>query len=153
MRNFQRIGREQSIIDGLTQEEYESVVLPVRSTINSAGYDFRTLRDLVIPAGTSIKVPTGVRAYMLDDEVLQLFIRSSLGFKNNIRLSNCTGIVDSDYYYAANQGHIWVGLYNDGDEDFLIKAGDRIVQGIFVKFLTVGDIVDVPRVGGFGSTD
>lgn len=153
MRAFQRISSIQAERDGLTEQEFESITIPTRATINSAGYDFRTLRDVTIPPGKAVKVPTGIRAYMLDDEVLSMHIRSSLGFKRNVRLSNSTGIVDSDYFYAENEGHIWVALYNDGDEDVFIAAGDKVAQGVFSKFLTTGDVVGEMRTGGFGSTD
>jgi dUTP pyrophosphatase len=89
---------------------------------------------------------------MEGDEVLLVHIRSSVGFKHNVRLSNATGVIDADYYHADNEGHIWIGLYNDGDSDFVINCGDRIAQGIFMKYLTIGDEVEEKRIGGIGST-
>lgn len=152
-RGFARISRQQGDKDGLSMEEYDSIVLPSRATINSAGYDIRSIRDAVVMPGESVKMPTGVRAFMLDDEVLLIHIRSSLGIKNLIRLSNATGVVDSDYYYADNEGHIWMGIYNDSDKPFVIKKGDRLAQGIFMKYLVGNDVVNTVRTGGLGSTE
>lgn len=151
-RGFTSISEKQAMVDGLRPEEYEVITLPTRATICSAGYDLRSIRSIIVPAHGSVKVPTGLRAFMLDDEVLLVHIRSSLGIKYNIRLSNATGVIDSDYFYAANEGHIWIGVYNDGNDDFMIEAGDRIAQGIFMKYLTTGDVVNDVRVGGIGST-
>lgn len=152
-RSFQRISIDQAIKDGLTEEQYLSIILPSRATINSAGYDFCLIEDVLIGPKQAVKVPTGIRAYMLDDEVLMLHIRSSLGFKRNVRLGNCTGVVDCDYYYASNEGHIWIALYNDSDVAVELHRGDKVMQGIFTKFLTTGDVVGDIRTGGFGSTD
>jgi dUTP pyrophosphatase len=152
-RGFDRISHKQATIDGLTTAEYESIELPTRATICSAGYDLRSIRTIVVPAYDSVKVPTGLRTYMLDDEVLLVHIRSSLGFKYNVRLSNATGVIDSDYYFADNEGHIWLGIFNDSDEDFLIEAGSRVAQGIFMKYLVANDVVSTVRTGGLGSTE
>lgn len=152
-RGFAKISVVQASKDKLGPEEIAAIEIPTRATINSAGYDLKSIIDLVIPPHSAAKVPTGLRAYMLDDEVLLLHIRSSLGFKYNVRLSNATGVVDSDYYYADNEGHIWLGVYNDGESDFVIKRGDRIAQGIFMKYLTANDVVHNVRTGGLGSTN
>lgn len=151
-RGFTRISNDQGIADGLLVSEFSAIEIPTRATICSAGYDLKSVRNIIVPAGKAVRVPTGLRAFMLDDEVLLVHIRSSLGFKYNIRLSNATGVIDSDYYYAANEGHIWLGIMNDSDKDFEIKCGDRIAQGIFMKYLTAGDVVNNVRTGGLGST-
>lgn len=152
-RGFDRISLKQAEKDSLTAVEFSAIELPTRATINSAGYDIKSVRNMVILAGKAAKVPTGLRAFMLDDEVLLLHIRSSLGFKYNVRLSNATGVVDSDYYFADNEGHIWLGVFNDSEVPFEIKCGDRIAQGIFMKYLTANDVVHTVRVGGLGSTN
>lgn len=151
-RGFDKISLEQAAKDGIVAVEYSAIEIPTRATICSAGYDIKSVRHMYVMPHSSVKVPTGLRAFMLDDEVLLLHIRSSLGFKYNVRLSNATGVVDSDYYFADNEGHIWLGIYNDGDEVFEIKCGDRLAQGIFMKYLTANDVVSTVRVGGLGST-
>ena len=152
-RGFTKISMEQAVKDNLTEEEYISIALPTRATMCSAGYDLCSARTVTVPAGKAVKVPTGLRAFMLDDEVLLVHIRSSLGFKYNIRLSNATGVNDSDYYFADNEGHIWLGIMNDSEQDFVINCGDRIAQGIFMKYLTANDVVYTIRKGGLGSTE
>ena len=99
-------------------------------------------------------VPTGLKAYMGDDEYLSVFIRSSLAFKKGLMLANSTGIVDSDYYNNPdNEGHIMIAYYNTGDTPYTVEKGDRIGQGIFMKYLTVDeDAASGMRTGGIGST-
>lgn len=130
--------------------------LPKRATIGSAGYDFFAPYDIQIKPNESVTIPTGVRAYMLEGEVLMIYPRSSLGFKYFARLANSVGIIDEDYYYGDNEGHIFVKIRNEGDKPLLIKQGEAFAQGIFTKFLTTDDdeLVDKEvRNGGFGSTN
>lgn len=154
-RYFEKISINQFINDTQMNEEiYNQIVLPKRSTKKSAGYDFYSINDFMIPAGKSLKIPLGIKSCMNDDEVLLIVIRSSMGFKYDIRLSNQVGVIDSDYYNnKTNEGHIWIKLYNSSENDFYIKKGDKLVQGIFVKYLTTDiDESNNERVGGFGST-
>ena len=133
---------------------YNSYSLPFRGSKNSCGYDFMALKKYIIKPQEIVKIPTGIKAKFLDDEVLFLVIRSSMGFKYNVRMCNQVGVIDSDYYNNNdNEGHIWVCLQNEGDRDFLINKGDAFCQGIFMKYLTCGDNVDVLRDGGIGSTN
>lgn len=92
---------------------------------------------------------------MQEDYVLMLFPRSSLGFKYRLQLNNTVGIIDSDYYYANNEGHIFCKLTNDTVEDKVVKIekGQGMVQGIFLQFgVTIDDEVSEERTGGIGST-
>lgn len=101
-------------------------------------------------------VPTGLKAYMLEDEYLQIVNRSSNPLKKRIVLPNSIGIIDRDYYNNDNnEGHIYVQLQNYGVKDVLIKKGDRIAQGIFSKYLLSDDDQGglSERIGGFGSSD
>ena len=101
-----------------------------------------------------IKFPTGIRARIDDGWVLMMFPRSGLGFKYRLQLNNTVGIIDSDYFNANNEGHIFVKLTNDGDKPLTIKAGEAVVQGVFVPFgIVTGDDADGVRTGGFGSTN
>ena len=127
----------------------EDVVLPTRQSTKSAGYDFSASEDVTIPAGQMRLVKTGVAARMQDDEVLELFVRSSLAYKQQVTLQNSVGVIDADYDPAP----IGVLLRNEGQKPFVVKKGDRIAQGIFKKYLTtVNDHVEAKRDGGFGST-
>ena len=157
MRFFEKISFEQFKKDISDNKElYESFLLPKRSTRNSAGYDFKALTSFTLKKGERKKIPLGVKASLENDEVLMIVVRSSMGFKYNIRLCNQVGIIDSDYYNnSSNEGHIWICLENEGEEDYSINEGDNICQGIFVKYLTVDNEEDVitKRNGGFGSTN
>ena len=131
----------------------EEIPLPRRATAGSAGYDFVAPAETVIPAGGSVLIPTGIRAEMKPGWVLMLFPRSSLGFRCGIRLSNTAGIIDSDYAFAKNEGHIMVKLRNPSGDPVVIGRGERFCQGIFVPFGTAEeDGSFTSRQGGFGST-
>ncbi len=133
----------------------DDAILPVRGTAKSAGYDFATTEEVTIKPGETVLVKTGIKAYMFDDEVLKLYVRSSLGFKKNLMLANSVGIIDADYYNNAdNEGHIMVALHNYGKEYQVIVKGERIAQGIFTKYLVAdNDDANETRGGGFGSTN
>ena len=134
---------------------YENITLPKRATKGSAGYDFMCPRRVFLPSGNTIKIPTGIRCYIEDGWVLQMFPRSSLGFKYRMQLNNTVGIIDSDYYYSDNEGHIFVKFTNDSneDKDIELNNGDNFVQGIFVPFgIAYDDNTEGIRNGGFGST-
>ena len=127
---------------------YEEYKLPKRSTKYSAGYDFYAIQDFTINPGEIKKIPTGYRAKFMNDEVLFIIIRSSMGFKYNIRLTNQVGVIDADYFSnPENNGHIYVALKNEGDKVLNIKKGEAYVQGIFMKYLTCGDEVNNERMG------
>ena len=157
MRYFEKISFEQFSNDISDDKElYDSFLLPKRSTKNSGGYDFKALTSFTLKKGERKKIPLGVKVKLENDEVLMIVVRSSMGFKYNIRLCNQVGIIDSDYYNnSSNEGHIWICLQNEGEEDFSISKGDNICQGIFVKYLTVDNEEDIDnlRNGGFGSTN
>ena len=129
---------------------------PLRGSKASAGYDFFLPHDVVIPPKSMQIVWTNVKAYMLYDEVLEVYVRSSVGVKHGVVLANGTGIIDSDYYNNPdNDGNIGIPLYNTNDHSVSFKGGTHVAQGIFKKFLTV-DLEDTSslkeRIGGVGST-
>lgn len=134
---------------------YHALKLPKRATSGSAGYDFYTPFDFELAPGETIKLPTGIRAEMEEGWVLQIFPRSGLGFKYRLQLNNTVGIIDSDYFYSDNEGHIFIKLTNDSNEGKVLslKAGDAFAQGIFTEFgITTDDDSTGVRNGGFGST-
>lgn len=137
------------------RQMYESLKLPRRATKGSAGYDFFVPFSFTLPPGVTIKIPTGVRVKMEEDWVLKLYPRSGLGFKYRLQMNNTVGIIDSDYFYSDNEGHIFVKLTNDSNEGktLTVEQGTGIVQGIFLEYgITVDDEADGIRNGGFGST-
>lgn len=154
MRKFEKISEKEFLKD-VSNGNYEDILLPKRSTKNSAGYDFYSLYDITIKPNEIVKIPTGIKVCMNENEFLGIFISSSFGFKYNIRMCNQVGIIDADYYNNKdNEGHIFVCLQNHGDKDFVIKKGDRFVQGIFMPFLiTDDDNTTSRRIGGIGSTN
>ena len=132
----------------------EEIPLPKRATAGSAGYDFVSPLEVTVPAGGDALIPTGIRAEMEPGWVLMLFPRSSLGFRHALRLSNTVGVIDSDYAFAKNEGHIMVKLRNPLPEPVTIGRGERFCQGVFLPYGTAEEEnVLTQRTGGFGSTD
>lgn len=129
------------------------IQLPTRSDKRSAGYDFYSPIDLTIAPNENKLFFTDVKAYMEEDEVLQIYVRSSMG-KIPVVIANGTGIIDSSYYgNPSNDGNIGFRLLNLGKEDYVIHKGDRIGQGVFQKYLIVDDdTANGERTGGFGSS-
>ena len=128
---------------GASEEEikeiYDQIKLPKRATRGSAGYDFFSPVDFELKS----------------DWVLNIFPRSGLGFKFRLQMNNTVGIIDSDYFYSDNEGHIFVKLTNDTNEGKTVSVaqGTGMVQGIFMQYgVTIDDDATEVRNGGFGST-
>ena len=131
------------------------VILPTRADRGSAGYDFYLCEDITLNPGQTILVPTNIKAQLDEDKVLLLYIRSSIGIKKKIILSNNTGVIDSTYYNNEdNEGNICCALYNYGTEVQVLRKGDRIMQGVIVQYHIIEN--DHPlsnkRTGGIGSS-
>lgn len=131
--------------------------MPERKTRTSAGYDICVPEEVILQPGVLKLVPTGVKAYMQDDEFLGIHIRSSMAVKKNIMLVNNVGIIDADYYNNAdNEGHIMLALLNMSKNTIILQKNERIAQGIFYKYLIADDDNNAGkavRSGGFGSTN
>ena len=135
---------------------YEGLTLPTRATAGSAGYDFYSPFSFDLSPRETITIPTGMRVRIEPGWWLGLLPRSGHGFRFRIQLDNTLGVIDSDYYYADNEGHILVKLSNDSliGRHLNIAPGDSFVQGIFLPYgITTEDQAEATRTGGFGSTD
>lgn len=129
-------------------------ILPERKTKHSAGYDLAVVEGGVIPPHATKLFNTGIKACMEDDEVLLIFVRSSIGIKRGITLSNGTAVIDADFFNNEdNEGHIMLALHNNTDEPITINDGEHVAQGVFVNYLCTGDNVLQERKGGIGSTN
>lgn len=137
------------------KEIYSGIILPRRATSGSAGYDIFSPVDFTIEPGQTLKIPTGIRCEINDGWVLKIYPRSGLGFKFRLQLNNTVGIIDSDYFYSDNEGHIFIKITNDTNENKTVqlKKGTGFAQGIFVEYgITFDDDVTDIRNGGLGST-
>ena len=161
MAKFLKVSEDNFIssLDGFSKEEakkiYEGIKLPLRATKYSAGYDFYAPFDFTLKPGETIKIPTGIRAKMREDYALFLLPRSGLGFKYRLQLNNTIGLIDADYFYSDNEGHIFAKITNDSNEGKVIsvKKGEAFIQGVFLSYgITEDDEVNSIRNGGFGST-
>ena len=130
--------------------------LPVYQTCGAAGCDVRAFlpdSDIVLKPGKRVLVPTGLKMEIPEGFEIQVRPRSGLAIKNGITCLNTPGTIESDY-----RGEIKVILINLGDEDFIIKNGDRIAQ-LVVSPVTRGEFFKADFLeetersdGGFGHT-
>lgn len=156
MRKFEKISFDQfkkDVKDDINF--YKQYRMPERSTKSSAGYDIFSIEEGIIKKGESKAFKTGLKVCMNPDEVLFLCSRSSQGYKYDVCLTNCVGVIDSDFYNnETNEGHFQIKLSNNGKQDYVVNIGDKIAQGIFVKYLTVDSEKEIEneRKGGIGST-
>lgn len=166
---MRRIGRFHKVSFGRFQEDWEKLFgtgedvraiyreirLPLRATALSAGYDFYAPMQIALNPGESIMVPTGIRVEMEEGWVLTCYPRSGLGIRYRMQLDNTVGIIDGDYFYADNEGHIQAKMTNCSQDGrcLSIPAGGGFMQGIFLPFgITADDQAFGRRTGGFGST-
>lgn len=161
---FERISLNQFVKDSrnlfydYTDEEltdiYDGIRLPQRATSGSAGYDFYTPYEVVLHPHEKVIIPSGIRCKIEDGFMMLGVVRSSIGIKHDINLSNTCMVLDSDYYGADNEGHIMIALRNMKNYTVRLKAGDRIMQGVFLPYgITIDDNAEVVRTGGIGSTN
>ena len=161
---FEKISLEQWLKDydpmdcneSYATRKYEEIELPKQGTKRAMGMDFFAPYDIVIPSHCYATIPTGIRWVLEESEPpfgLIIVPRSGLGFKHGIRLANTIGVIDADYQFADNEGHIMIKLYNPSDEDVEIEQGKGFAQGIVTPyFICDGAKSDEDRTGGFGST-
>lgn len=139
----------------LAELEYDRLLLPTRATAGSAGYDFYSTCEFTLEPGESIIVPSGIRCSIAPGWALFMLPKSGLGFKFRLQLDNTIGLVDQDYYFSDNEGHIMIKVTNDSKDGKVvrIKKGDKLCQGVFLPYgITIDDRADGVRNGGFGST-
>lgn len=151
--------KENDIIDkSYIRFIYDNIKLPERKTNGSAGYDIFSPISFNLNAGENFIIPTGIKANIEEGWVLTVYVRSSIGFKYGVSLSNTTAIIDSDYYNNKdNEGHIFIKLSNNDisfNKKLMIINNNAFCQGIFLPFgITVDDNTTKERVGGIGSTN
>lgn len=136
---------------------YEELKIPKRATKKSAGYDIFAPFDITLLPNQDIVIPTGIKAYMLDDEVLKIYPRSGLGFKFYARPANLVPIIDADYYNnPKNEGNIMIKIRNESAQVLSVAKGRGFCQGIFQKYLLVDEdnhSMGENRVSGIDSTN
>lgn len=137
----------------LESKQYVNIKLPKRSTRGSGGYDIFSNENVLLPPNASYVFNTGINVFMSENLVLLIAPRSGLGFKYQCSLANTIGVIDADYFFSDNEGHIKVKIVNRGDKEFEIKKGDAFCQAICVPYIIAADDnADGIRNGGFGST-
>ena len=163
IRGFEKVSRNHFMKDCICEDDkklieytYNQLEKPKRATAKSAGNDCFSPISFKLNPSEEIKLPTGVKAYMQNNEVVEAYPRSGHGFKYYIRLANTVGVIDADYYdNSNNEGHIWIKLRNEGNKTIEVKQGEAICQFIFKNYLLAdGDsFTGDDRVGGIGSTN
>lgn len=135
------------------RDSYDLIEIPERATSGSAGYDIMSPIRIDLEPGAQVKIPTGINSFISPGWFLMILPRSSMGFKYQMQLANTCAVIDGDYLYSENSGHIFIKIVNRGDKPITIQAGDRFAQGIFVPFgITYTDNTQDARDGGIGST-
>ena len=131
---------------------WEKIKMPARATGGSAGYDFYLPYPFSMSPSRTVTIPTGIRVDMQPGWFLMLVPRSSLGFKHGMRLVNTCGIIDADYFYAENEGHIVARILTE--TNMCLNDGERFMQGIFIQHGVIrdDDPLEINRTGGIGST-
>ena len=151
---FFKVSEKEFLNSGKSAETLNDILLPRRATKGSAGYDFFAPETFTLAPRETIKIATGVRVKIQNGWVLMIFPRSGLGFKYRLTLDNTVGVIDSDYFNAENEGHIFIKMTNCGDKTLTVEKGKAFAQGVFLPFgITESDECERERVGGFGSTD
>ena len=133
----------------------DNPIVPKRATEGSAGYDLSSIETIVIEPGDIQLIPTGLKVRMPKGEALFIFPRSSLAIKKGLMMSNSVGIIDADYYNnSENEGHIMIPLINIKSVPVTILKGERIAQGIFLRYekTSEDETENITRLGGFGSS-
>jgi len=156
-KNDMAMYRPINFMSGEVEKAYDGIKIPVRKTKYSAGYDICIPIDISIPSGQRRVIPTGIKVVFEEDEMstwhLQMYVRSSVGIKDGVVLTNGTGVIDPDYFRGKNDGDMMLALLNTSDKLVQYKAGDRICQAVFVIHgLTSDDNASGDRIGGIGST-
>ena len=155
---FLKISTKQYYADEMDKLiDYDDIILPRRATKGSAGHDIFCVHDVTLYQGDTIKLPTGIKVELDPGYFLLIVPRSGLGFKYGLRLVNTCGVIDEDYIYSNNEGHIWVKLHfpecSSMPEKVTIKKGEALCQGIVLPYAyNPADEVTEVRNGGFGST-
>lgn len=150
---FYKVSKTEYLKSG-TEETYNGITPPKRATKGSAGYDFFAPETFTLNPKETVKIATGIRAEIKEGWVLMIFPRSGLGFKYRLTLDNTVGVIDSDYFNADNEGHIFIKMTNCGEKALTVEKGKAFAQGVFLPFgITVDDCCENERTGGFGSTD
>lgn len=143
---------DKTISPDLIKILWDRIKIPTRATGGSAGYDFYLPFPFSVPEEGVVTIPTGIRANIRPGWFLMIVPRSSLGFKHGMRLLNSVGIIDSDYFYAENEGHIIAKI--TVEKNMCLQDGDRFIQGILMSHGVTSDDtpIFVARTGGIGST-
>ena len=136
-------------------DHYRGLPPLVRMTIGSSGFDLYAACDDVvfIEPGKAVRVPAGIQISIPLGYEAQVRPRSGLALNNRIGILNSPGTIDSDF-----RGEVGIILYNFGDEDYVVRRGDRIAQIVFcslpeVEFVSSDELDDTRRgSGGFGHT-
>lgn len=153
-KEFLQVYKSYNLSDEEIKLLYDNIILPKRATSGSAGYDFYNPIEVKVNPKETCLIATGIRVNITGGWLLKIYPRSSMGFKYQMSLVNTVGIIDSDYYYADNEGHIMIKIYNGSDKVLEIKKEDRFAQGIFSEYgITIDDEANETRHGGFGSTN
>lgn len=155
-KDYIELNKDKPCDEATIKDIYDNIKLPKRATTGSAGYDFYLPYAIEMQAGEQLMIPTGIRFECQPDYAMLFMSKSGLGSKSRLQLNTCISLIDSDYFYSDNEGHILARIIHDSRDAgavLSLPAGKSFLQGVFIKFgITKSDDVSGKRNGGFGST-
>ena len=136
----------------------ENAVLPTFGSPEAAGADLYAClaSPVTVAPGETAFIPTGLAMELPVGYVGLVYARSGLACKRGLAPANKVGVIDSDYYYSDNEGHIFAKITNDNHtgKTLTVEAGSGFLQAIFIPYgVTYSDDATGVRNGGMGSTD
>jgi dUTP pyrophosphatase len=128
---------------------------PDRAHFTDAGLDLKAAKEVLIEAGQTEKVSTGIRVEIPPGHVGFIFPRSGLSSNKGLVLANTVGVIDADY-----RGEVICLMKNTGSFQYTIRQYERIAQLVIVPCMigdyfpiTMDELSDTDRgEGGFGHT-
>ena len=133
----------------------DGAIAPTFGSEFAAGADLYSAEEtLTVAPGETKLIGTKLAMAIPEGKVGLIYARSGLSVKKGLAPANKVGVIDSDYFNAENEGHIFIKMTNCGDKILTVEKGKAFAQGVFLPFgITESDACEITRVGGFGSTD
>lgn len=143
------------LVKAISPKIGNEIPFPYYASAGAAALDLHACLDapITILPGAQVMIPTGIAVAIPDGYVGIMAVRSSMGVRRSISLSNDIGVIDADY-----RGPLGVGLRNNGSAPYTIQSGDRVAQLMIVPVLCpeIKVVEELPQTqrgeNGFGST-
>lgn len=153
LNTYNESGDEELQEENVIKDAYDTLPIPTRNDVLSAGYDFYSPLSFVLDPDEEIVIPTGINVHIIPGFWLMCAPRSGMGFKYYVRFANTIGVIDGSFVYTPGEGNIFIKIRNESNKRMSVNKGDRFCQGIFVIHgITDDDNANGTRTGGLGSS-